>query len=737
VRSLAPEYDYSDVLSGLPVGLYQSTPAGRILDANPAMVRMLGYPTLDALLAVNAGDLYVNPQDRQRWQALIERERVLVDFETQYRRYDGTLIWVQDRARAVIADDGEAVYYAGILVDITARKQAEDVLRQNEASFRLLFAGNPLPMWVYDLSTLQFLEVNAAAIAHYGYTREEFLGMRITDIRPPEDVGRLIADLAKRRPALQSSGEWRHRRKDGRVIDMQIESHAMAFAGHDAVLVVAQDITDRKRAEEALAESEEQYRYLFENANDAIFTIDLRGNFTSVNKAAEMLSGYPRAEALQKNIADVLPPEHLATARVMLATKLGGGDPTRYEVELLTKDGRRVPVEIGTTLISRFGEPIGVQGVSRDMTERKRAEEDIKRHLNRLTALRAIDVAIASSLDLSLALNVLLDQVTTQLQIHAAAVLLLNPHTQVLEAAAARGFRSREIQRTRLRLGEGLAGRAALERRMVFAENLTEAARSFTRAELLAKERFVAYYAAPLVAKGQIEGVLEVFHRAPFEPTTDWLDFFTALAGQAAIAVDNVHLFSNLQTANLELKAAYDNTLEGWVRALDLRDKETEGHTQRVTDLTVRLAKSLGVPEADLVHVYRGALLHDIGKMAIPDAVLLKPGPLTPDERQIIERHPVYAYEFLSAIPYLRQALDIPYCHHEKWDGTGYPRGLKGEQIPLVARIFAVVDVWDALRFDRPYRKGWTDEKALQHIREQAGSHFDRKIVESFLKMGL
>jgi len=240
---LAPEHDYSGVLSGLPVGLYQSTPAGRILDANPAMVRMLGYPTRDALLAINAGDLYVNPEDRQRWQALIERERVLVDFETQYRRYDGTVIWVQDRARAVIAGDGEAVYYAGILVDITARKQAEEVLRQNEASFRLLFAGNPLPMWVYDLSTLQFLEVNAAAIAHYGYTREEFLGMRITDIRPPEDVGRLIADLAKRRPVLQSSGEWRHRRKDGRVIDVQIESHAMAFSGRDAVLVVAQDIT--------------------------------------------------------------------------------------------------------------------------------------------------------------------------------------------------------------------------------------------------------------------------------------------------------------------------------------------------------------------------------------------------------------------------------------------------------------------------------------------------------------
>ncbi|TMJ06887.1 MAG: HD domain-containing protein, partial [Bacillati bacterium ANGP1] len=256
----------------------------------------------------------------------------------------------------------------------------------------------------------------------------------------------------------------------------------------------------------------------------------------------------------------------------------------------------------------------------------------------------------------------------------------------------------------------------------------------FTRADLLVKERFRSYYAAPLVAKGQVEGVLEVFHRGPFEATTDWLDFLVALAGQAAIAVDNVTLFSDVQTANMELKAAYDNTLEGWVRALDLRDKETEGHTQRVTDLTVRLARALDVPEADLLHVYRGALLHDIGKMAIPDAVLLKPGPLTPQERQVIERHPGYAYEFLSSIPYLRPALDIPYCHHEKWDGTGYPRGLKGEQIPLVARIFAVADVWDALRSDRPYRKGWSDEQALQYIREQSGTHFDPKVAGLFLK---
>src|SRR5256712_6974182 len=166
VRSLAPEHDYSGVLSGLPVGLYQSTPAGRILDANPAMVRMLGYPTRDALLAINAGDRYVNPEHRQRWQALIERERVLVDFETQYRRHDGTVIWVQDRARAMIADDGEAVYYARILFDITAREQAEEVLRQNGASFRLPFPGNPLPQREHEPATAPFLGVDAATSPH-------------------------------------------------------------------------------------------------------------------------------------------------------------------------------------------------------------------------------------------------------------------------------------------------------------------------------------------------------------------------------------------------------------------------------------------------------------------------------------------------------------------------------------------------------------------------------------------
>ena len=168
---------------------------------------------------------------------------------------------------------------------------------------------------------------------------------------------------------------------------------------------------------------------------------------------------------------------------------------------------------------------------------------------------------------------------------------------------------------------------------------------------------------------------------------------------------------------------------------MDLRDKETEGHTQRVTEITIRLAKIMGISEEQIVHIRRGALLHDMGKLGVPDAILLKPGGLTDEEWDIMRKHPQFAYEMMQPIEYLLPALDIPYCHHEKWDGTGYPRGLKGEQIPLPARLFAIIDVWDALRSDRPYRKAWPKDKVIAYIREQSGKHFDPDVVEKFFQL--
>lgn len=357
------------------------------------------------------------------------------------------------------------------------------------------------------------------------------------------------------------------------------------------------------------------------------------------------------------------------------------------------------------------------------------------RRMEHLQALRDLDVAISSSMDLQVTLAVLLDKVTTRLGVDAGDVLLLNPATQCLDFVKGRGFRAATVPRPPLRLGQGSAGRAALERRLVAVHDRRQTPEDPHVAPLLSREGFVAHFAVPLVSKGQVEGVLEIFHRAPLQPDQEWVDFLITLAGQAAIAIDNAGLLTSLQQANVDLTLAYDVTLEGWSRALDLRDRETEGHTQRVTQLTLRLAEAMGVPTPDLEHMRRGALLHDIGKMGIPDAILLKPGPLTEDEWAIMKRHPVTASELLEPITYLRSALAIPRHHHEKWDGTGYPNGLKGEQIPLAARIFAVADVYDALTSDRPYRPAWPAERAREHIREQAGKQFDPTVVEAFLHL--
>jgi len=364
-----------------------------------------------------------------------------------------------------------------------------------------------------------------------------------------------------------------------------------------------------------------------------------------------------------------------------------------------------------------------------------RLAEQTQNQLQRLAALHDIDLVINSSLDLRVTLNILLDQVIEKLNVDAAAVMLLNPRTQLLEYSAGRGFRTHNIENYQLRLGEGLTGRAAMERHLLQSLNLTEADESFAYPELLSEEGFLSYYSVPLIAKGHVKGVLDIFGRDILTPDQEWVNFLETLAGQAAIAIDNTILLEDLHHSNIELTLAYDNTLEGWSRALDLRDRETEGHTQRVVDLSLKIARQLGMNDNELIHVRRGALLHDIGKMGIPDEILFKPGPLSEEEWTIMRRHPVMAYELLYPINYLRPALEIPYCHHERWDGTGYPRGLKGEEIPLAARIFAVVDVWDALTSDRPYRKAWTTKDALNYIQEQKGKQFDSNIVDIFMVM--
>jgi putative nucleotidyltransferase with HDIG domain/PAS domain S-box-containing protein len=372
-----------------------------------------------------------------------------------------------------------------------------------------------------------------------------------------------------------------------------------------------------------------------------------------------------------------------------------------------------------------------------DISNIKCAEERIRRHMEHLTALVEIDRAINFSFDLTLSLTTLLTHVIVQLGVDAADVLLFNPKNRTLECVAGRGFHTKTIEQARQPFGEGYAGRAAQERIIVHIPDLATEKDNFLASRLLAGENFVSYHGVPLIAKGQIMGVLEIFHRSRHDRDGEWLDFLKALASQAAIAIDNVTLFVTLQRSNTDLFQAYNATIEGWSRALELRDNETEGHTRRVAELTVKLARLFGLSTEELVQVRWGALLHDIGKMAIPDDILFKKDTLTEAEWVVMRKHTIFAFEMLSPISYLRSALDIPYAHHEKWDGSGYPLGLKGEQIPLVARIFAVADVWDALRSDRLYRTSWSVEKVREHLQSLAGTHFDPHVVTVCLNSSL
>jgi HD-GYP domain-containing protein (c-di-GMP phosphodiesterase class II) len=362
-------------------------------------------------------------------------------------------------------------------------------------------------------------------------------------------------------------------------------------------------------------------------------------------------------------------------------------------------------------------------------------EETMRFNLNRLDALRSIEKAITTSLDLQLTLDILLSEVTTKMALDAASVLLLNKQTKILEYAVSKGFSSKALKYTKLKIGESNAGIAAMERRIVTIPNLKGEPDSFIKSELFMKEDFVAYVAVPLIVKNEVKGVLELFHRTSLSTEPGWLEFVESVANQAAIAIDNATLFDGLRRSNAELTRAYDTTIDGWSRFMDLRDKETEGHSQQVAELTLSIANEVGVKGEELVHIRRGALLHDLGKIGIRDSILLKPGKLTEEEWEVMKNHPVIAYEILYPIEYLRPALHIPYYHHERWNGSGYPKGLKGEEIPLAARIFAVVDVWDALNSDRPYRPAWPKEKVRNYIKSQSGTHFDPKIVDVFLKM--
>jgi PAS domain S-box-containing protein len=516
----------------------------------------------------------------------------------------------------------------------------------------------------------------------------------------------------------------------------------------------------QKKTAAQLHESEERLRLAVTAANQGIFDLNVATGQIIVNDIFPLLLGYdPRL--FTENISSYMErmhPDDRSTIEQAFDDYVNGKvDEYKVEFRQRTSTGEWKWISSIGQIVERdtSGQPARLLGTFTDITDRKNAEiirnqlfDDSQRRLKRISSLREIDEEISSSSELSSTLDKIVNNLLVHLEADAVDVLLLDENENTFYYADSIGFDTERIKNARVKFGGSFAGIAAETRGVVHFsdlenEDVDEAFRS-----LLKEESIKSYYGVALVAKEKIVGVLELYLRKDFEPDNEWLDFFQTLAGQAALAIENAQLVAGMESTNKELSqvnsdlilananlmSAYDATIESLTRALNLRDYETEDHSRRVSIMMLELSDLMGFSPEERIHINRGTLLHDIGKMGVPDAILRKPGLLTPDERKIMEQHPVFAYDLLKSIDYLKPALSIPHLHHEKWDGTGYPHGLKGEDIPLSARLFALVDVFDALTSDRPYRKAWSIEKTCEYILEQSGKHFDPNIVNVFME---
>ncbi|MCL5987071.1 MAG: PAS domain S-box protein [Actinobacteria bacterium] len=699
------------------------------------------------------------------------------------------LIHVADpRENVILLEVVEVLERAALQLGMAIeRVQEGEVLRQSKEFSEVILNNIAEAISVINVDDFKIVGVNNSFLQLYGLREEDVIGKRCYEIThhlstpcsPPDNVCPLSDTL---NTAESLAVEHIHYNNDGKEIYVEVSASPIRNKNGEIkqVINMTKDITGRKRSEEEIVRQANRAEALVRIASKLNANLDLEAVLATVCEETALVMHVPASSVLlydercgvlylaacfglpkkyrEKHqpiprsiydefanrmgptvvISDVqvlheLPNAHLYCSfnihTIVFESMLREGELIGG-LDIFTIDEVRQFTEDELQLLK------GIANQAAQAIFNARLFTNVDRHLHQTQALRTIDMAITGSLDLRVIFKVILDEVTSSLGTHAADILFLDPYTQMLDYMAGRGFRSKAIEHTHLSCGEDLVRKAAIEHNIINIANLKETD-DFTRIPLLKNEGFISYCAVPLIVKGYVRGILELFHREHLDPSPEWLEFLEVLAGQAAIAIDNASLFDNLQRSNIDLVIAYDETLEGWARALDLRDKQTEGHTQRATDMTVNLARAIGVSNSELLHIRRGALLHDIGKMGIPDSILYKPDPLTDEEWLIMQKHPVYAYEMLSPITHLKPALDIPYCHHEKWDGTGYPRGLKGKQIPQAARIFSVVDVWDALCSDRPYRPAWSKKKAREYIYEQAGKHFDPKLVEMFLELKL
>ncbi len=613
------------------------------------------------------------------------------------------------------------------------RRQMEEALEESRQLFHLLIESLPQNIYAKDLDG-RFVFANQNYCTIQNKKLDEIVGKTDLELHPREMAEKYQKDdrwVIETGQTIEIEEEHQPLNQDKtyvQVIKSPLFDAKKQIAG---TLGIFWDITSRKRMEEALVTERNLLRTLIDNLPDRIYVKDLEGRKTLANIADRQVSGGKTMDDVIGKLDSAMYPPELAAqyaADDKSVMELGISIINREEPGLDEHGNPAWVLSTKVALRDGLGKISGMVGIGRDITERKQHELESM-------VIASVSSALRLAATRAEMLPIILDQASVLLGTSQASLILFEDMTNTYVVEMARGDWA-DSQGVRLSVPESISGPLLKKGQPYICEDTDV---EFPLANTFSFHRPQMIAAVSLMANQQIIGILCV-GRYKDDPashlfTEGEMRLLSAIADIAANAINRTSLYEESQRVAIDLKHAYDSTLEGWAHALELRDQETEGHTRRVAQTTVELARELGFDDGILEQVRRGALLHDIGKMGIPDSVLLKPGTLNEREWEIMRRHPEYANDLLMPIEYLRPALDIPYCHHEKWDGSGYPRGLKSEDIPLMARIFAVVDVWDALTSDRPYRKAWSRDKTLEYIREQSGKHFDPQVAATFLAM--
>ena len=766
------ETRYRSLVEEIPAAVYSQdirTNLNKTLYISPQIENITGYPPDQWTETDTFWSVIVLPEDRDFYNSENNRtNQTLENFDLEYRitTNDGRIIWLRDISRVAYDDEQKPLYWQGVLLDITEQKNAVQTQLLEERRFRAILENitDAISLLTADGRVLYQSPTIEKVL---GFTSEERLGQNGLELVHRDDIPRIMSEyktLAEN-PELNiiTTARARHRNGEYRWLEV-IGTNRLNDPAIQALVVNFRDITERVRAVDRMNRQLVELTTLHSVANAVVEINDID---EVIEQTTMIVSDnlYPDncGILLLNNTGDALQPhvsyrgENPEKRRAAIPLSIGiagkvASDGKSARINDVSEESAYievtsgvhselcVPIRVNEKIIGVFNvESIKIgafdeederllntlAGTLGTAIERIRLFNTEKERRQEAEKLREAATIVSSSLELSHVLHSILDSLQSVVPYKSASILLRE--SEHVRIAAANNLPNQEQALDQIFLLEDInTSRKPL---------ILNDAQKDTRFMKWAADFVRGWMGVPMIAHGQLLGYIILDSVNPDTYNTTMASLAEAFANQAAIAIENAQLFENLQKSNLELSRAYDTTLEGWGNALELRDRETQGHTRRVADLTLELARRLGCSDEEQLRIRRGVLVHDIGKMGVPDSILNKKGPLTKKERAEMRKHPQYAFDLLYPIAYLRPAIEIPYCHHERWDGTGYPRGLKGEQIPWAARIFTVVDVWDALCSDRPYRKHWPRKKIVNYIHENEGIHFDPKIAQTFLKM--